>query len=146
MSGAAPAGWHPDPADPTSGALRYWDGRQWTDQVRPAPAAAASYPPPPAGSGYPPFASQGQYGGPHPYGPWGNQKASLGAANRFSFIAIGVSVLYLIIAVATHFVILGILPIGMAIRAMARKEKLAPVALVFAVIALVVGIAGFAHA
>lgn len=28
-----PAGWHPDPANPTLD--RYWDGQQWTNQTRP---------------------------------------------------------------------------------------------------------------
>lgn len=31
----APAGWHPDPADPT-GSLRWWDGTRWTKHVEPA--------------------------------------------------------------------------------------------------------------
>lgn len=142
MDGAAPAGWHPDPANPSSGALRYWDGNKWTDQVRPGTAEAPPFPPP--ATGYPAFGSQPY--GQQPYAPWGGgRNQSFGSANRFSFIAVGVSILYLVIAVTTHFVILGILPIGMAIRALGRKEKLAPVALVLAVIALVVGITGFTH-
>ncbi|HWE55620.1 MAG TPA: DUF2510 domain-containing protein [Acidimicrobiales bacterium] len=177
MEGAPPAGWHPDPANPTSGAQRYWDGNQWTEQVRPAPVAPPSYPPPPAASGsanYPtydspppygqqpfgqqppfgqqspfgqqPFGQQPPFGGPPSYGQWGGgQPQSLAAANRFSAIAVGVSILYLVIAATAHIVILGILPIGMAIRAMSRKEKLAPVALVFAIVALIVGVAGFTH-
>ncbi|WP_295818936.1 DUF2510 domain-containing protein [uncultured Microbacterium sp.] len=32
---SAPAGWYPDPADPT--ARRWWDGTQWTAQTAPAP-------------------------------------------------------------------------------------------------------------
>ncbi|TJZ81210.1 DUF2510 domain-containing protein [Rhodococcus oryzae] len=33
-----PAGWHPDPYDP-SASERYWDGERWTDQVRPRVAS-----------------------------------------------------------------------------------------------------------
>jgi hypothetical protein len=33
MTQAAPAGWYPDPADPTQ--QRYWDGVAWTQQVAP---------------------------------------------------------------------------------------------------------------
>lgn len=40
-----PAGWYDDPAA-DGGAERYWDGAQWTDQVR-AVAAPAPAPPPP---------------------------------------------------------------------------------------------------
>ena len=42
QSGAPPAGWFPDPGDPTS--RRYWDGQAWTDQRAPG----FSSPPPTA--------------------------------------------------------------------------------------------------
>ncbi|RYF46198.1 MAG: DUF2510 domain-containing protein, partial [Comamonadaceae bacterium] len=31
-----PPGWHQDPAD--ANLLRYWDGRQWTEQTQPKPS------------------------------------------------------------------------------------------------------------
>ena len=45
---SAPAGWYPDPDDPTS--QRYFDGTQWTDQRMPlgAPTPGAPVPGPPA--------------------------------------------------------------------------------------------------
>lgn len=52
-----PPGWYPDPQDPT--ALRWWNGLGWTDDRRPAAAAAPassapSYPNAPA-AGYAPY-------------------------------------------------------------------------------------------
>ena len=64
--------------------------------------------------------------------------------NKFSFTAMAVAAAYILLAVTTHFVILGIIPLAMAIRAMNRKEQLAPIALAVAIMALVIGIAGFA--
>ncbi|MFT7602324.1 MAG: hypothetical protein ACI8TP_005292 [Acidimicrobiales bacterium] len=40
---AVPAGWHPDPSTP--GQERYWDGMQWSHDVRPI-ASPADMPPP----------------------------------------------------------------------------------------------------
>jgi hypothetical protein len=133
INSAAPAGWHPDPADPTSGALRYWDGSQWTDQVQVTAIATPTY-----SSAYPPAGVDPQ---------WGSQVPPVShktGRNKFSFIAMGVAAAYILLAVTTHFVILGIIPLAMAIRSMIRKEQLAPIALGVAVVALVVGIAGFA--
>ena len=39
------ADWYPDPTTP--GAMRYWDGSQWTDQVMPSPASGPPEVPPP---------------------------------------------------------------------------------------------------
>ena len=59
-----PAGWYPD--NNTPGSERYWDGRQWTDQSRPAtPAAPAGPPPPGPGSWPPPPAKSGSWFGRH---------------------------------------------------------------------------------
>nr|PZM98803.1 MAG: hypothetical protein DIU73_03635 [Actinomycetota bacterium] len=40
-SSSAPANWYPDPLDPASGRLRYWDGSQWTDHYHPSGPASA---------------------------------------------------------------------------------------------------------
>ena len=43
----SPPGWYPDPAPPSPGApplLRFWDGRQWSWQVAPAPAGPTASP------------------------------------------------------------------------------------------------------
>ncbi|MFP5283573.1 MAG: RDD family protein [Actinomycetes bacterium] len=79
---AAPTGWYPDPTDP--GQERWWDGWQWSRNVRPR-EGAQPYPPAPTSGpptsqapptypgGYPhayPGAADGQPGYPPvPYGP-----------------------------------------------------------------------------
>ncbi|WP_425308370.1 RDD family protein [Ammonicoccus fulvus] len=63
---AAPGGWYADPVDGSR--ERYWDGWQWTRNVRPrrGAAPAAAPPPPPAPHGFSqPQQSMGQ---PGPYG------------------------------------------------------------------------------
>ncbi|RAJ46356.1 uncharacterized protein DUF2510 [Kitasatospora sp. SolWspMP-SS2h] len=48
-----PAGWYPDPVDTDSDPRpqRWWDGKGWTAETRPAPADAAPAPGPDAGAG-----------------------------------------------------------------------------------------------
>jgi hypothetical protein len=58
-------------------------------------------------------------------------------------VAIGVTALYLVLAAAAHVVFFGFLPLIMSIRAVSRREKLAPAAVVAAVVALIVGIGFF---
>lgn len=71
MTQVTPPGWYPDPGQTNDAPAteRWWDGKAWTDQVRPVgspaggfgppayPAAAGSYPPAagpyPPGAGYP---------------------------------------------------------------------------------------------
>ncbi|SPF00325.1 DUF2510 domain-containing protein [Streptomyces sp. MA5143a] len=68
MTQVTPPGWYPDPgqtndAPPTE---RWWDGRAWTDQVRPAGSAGTFGPPafPPAAGPYPPGAAPAYPGYP----------------------------------------------------------------------------------
>jgi hypothetical protein len=61
--------------------------------------------------------------------------------NRHSLTAIGVVALYVLLAVTTHFVLIGIVPVMLSIRAIKAKETLAPAAVVAAVIAVVVAFA-----
>jgi hypothetical protein len=56
-----------------------------------------------------------------------------------------VAALYVLLAVTTHFVLIGIVPVMASIRAVRRREPLAPLAVVAAVVAVVVGISAFAH-
>ncbi|MFC7882246.1 DUF2510 domain-containing protein [Streptomyces sp. NPDC057376] len=77
MTQVTPPGWYPDPGQKQDGPAteRWWDGRAWTDQVRPAgPAAAAGPPPeqPPAPSPGPAPAqpaAPGTAAGPYPASP-----------------------------------------------------------------------------
>ncbi|MFF0588559.1 DUF2510 domain-containing protein [Streptomyces sp. NPDC003781] len=72
MTQATPPGWYPDPGQKNDGPAteRWWDGTAWTDQVRPAAAAAAGAPPaqPPAGPPLQPPA-QAPVAGPYPVHP-----------------------------------------------------------------------------
>jgi hypothetical protein len=47
MTQVTPPGWYPDPGQTSDGPAteRWWDGKAWTDRIRPAGAAAAAGPP-----------------------------------------------------------------------------------------------------
>jgi Protein of unknown function (DUF2510) len=141
----APAGWHPDPSNP-AGALRWWDGSAWTAHTHPAVAA----PPPAAQYGAPPPAAQ--YGAPPPawaaghsgvatgYAPvrQAQQQLSFAKRNSLSLTAAGVVGLYVVLALTTGIVFLGIFPVILSVRAIGRKEPLAPAAVVAAIAAIAV--------
>lgn len=118
------------------------------------------YPPPGGyqqGTGYPPAGGYQQPGGYPPAGGYpqgggymqnqGRRWRSRGAIgeNTFSKTAIIVSAIYLALALTIHFVLLGIFPFVSAFRAVQRREKLAPIAVVCAVVAVIVGIVGWSH-
>jgi hypothetical protein len=63
--------------------------------------------------------------------------------NQRSLTAIGFAALYVVVALATHVVFLGIVPAMAAVRAIQRKEQLAPIAVVAAGIAIAVAFVGF---
>ncbi|HTW12764.1 MAG TPA: hypothetical protein VME01_08480 [Solirubrobacteraceae bacterium] len=65
--------------------------------------------------------------------------------NRLSFIAIAVVAAYVAIAMTTRFVVLGILPVMLSVRAFRRGEMLAPLALAGAAVAVVVAIVTLSH-
>jgi uncharacterized RDD family membrane protein YckC len=63
---SAPAGWYPDPQQPTPGMplqQRYWDGQAWTPHVAPVDPddPQPTYPVQPAGAGYQPYAAAPAY-------------------------------------------------------------------------------------
>jgi uncharacterized protein DUF2510 len=147
----APPGWHPDPSNP-GGALRWWDGNAWTTHTQQAPpgapavAASPVHPSqgaatitPSYGSGSYGAASYGSasYGG----GTYAPAQVSFARRNQQSLTAIGIVVLYVLLAMTTHFVLIGILPVLMSIRAIRAKETLAPAAVAAAVIAVLVAFA-----
>lgn len=72
-------------------------------------------------------------------------KKSFAQGNAMAFAAIGVAALYLVLAAVTHIVFIGIVPVVLAIRALQQRETLAPLALVAAIVAVVVGFSVLAH-
>jgi hypothetical protein len=74
MSGqSTPAGWYPDPQDPSR--QRYWDGSAWSEATQAAPGAA----PPPTGAYGAPSYGAPTYGAPSYGQPMGYGMAAAGA-------------------------------------------------------------------
>lgn len=112
-----PAGWHPDPENP-GGSVRWWDGTQWTSHVQHVN----------------PVMPQGSWG---PVGPWtGGPQPSFARRNQASLTALAVAAIYAGIDLTSHIFLLGIVPVMMAVRATRRRETLAPLAIVAAVVAV----------
>ena len=65
--------------------------------------------------------------------------------NRLSLTALCVAVAYIVLAEATGVVLLGIFPALLGLRALRRKERLAPVALVAAGIAVIFALSVVSH-
>ena len=67
--------------------------------------------------------------------------------NSFSFTAIGFAAAYLVLAITTNFVLLGIVPVLSSVRAFQRGEKLAPLAAVAAAVTVATAVyfIGFHH-
>ena len=163
----APPGWHPDPSNPTDAFRWWdgtaWTAHtQQAPATAPAPAPA---PAPAQSNGNPnaPIPAHAQtYGNPYgtatipaqsygtaygtppapshsvyPAGFGGPANVSFARQNTHSFTAIGVAALYIAIAMTSHVVLIGVIPIMMSIRAFNSRERLAPVALLAAIIAVV---------
>ncbi|MFL6107958.1 MAG: DUF2510 domain-containing protein [Marmoricola sp.] len=147
-----PAGWYPDPQDPSQ--VRYWDGQAWSETTAPAGPVAPSEPAAPAapsdtspygapsdpaagqgyGAGYPSYPSYssfpaGQPGMPNPYA---EQKPS----NTLSIIGIVCGAIGFLICP----IVLGIAGLVLGFVARSKKEPLANVALIVSGIGLVGGL------
>ena len=143
----AVAGWYPDPAGgPLS---RWWDGAQWTEATMPAPAYASGYAPSGYASGYEPgyepgYAAQGNgygYGTAHSaYRPVQPPNRTFFQANRYTCLAVGFAVGYLLLALFAHLVVLGIVPVVMSLRAFRGKEPYAIASAIAAGLAVIVGV------
>jgi hypothetical protein len=59
-------------------------------------------------------------------------------------VAIGFSIVYIVIALAAHVVFFGIVPVLAAVRAFKRREPLAPLAAVAAGVSVIIAIAAIA--
>jgi hypothetical protein len=85
------------------------------------------------------YQAGGSPGAAYPSGGYGQaQQLSFAKQNSLSLTAIGVVALYVVIAMSSHVVLLGIFPVMLSVRAISRKEQLAPVAVIAAIVAVVV--------
>ncbi|MFH8389132.1 DUF2510 domain-containing protein [Streptomyces sp. NPDC018036] len=91
MTQVTPPGWYPDPGQTSDAPAteRWWDGRTWTDQVRPVGSAAAWGPPGhPAGTGpagYP--TAMGPYPAYAPGGPRRGPRTGIAIAAAVAVLA-----------------------------------------------------------
>jgi hypothetical protein len=58
--------------------------------------------------------------------------------NQFAYVAFGFSAFYILLAIMTHFVLIGVVPVLMAVRSLKAQEKLAPYAMGVAILTVVV--------
>jgi hypothetical protein len=72
-------------------------------------------------------------------------KRSFAQRNSLSLSALGVVAVYIALAVVTHFVLIGVVPVLLAVRAVQRRETLAPLAIVAAAAAVVVAFTVLSH-
>jgi hypothetical protein len=148
MTSSPPPGWYSDPSDATS--MRWWDGQSWTMSTQPLPApqpvavsaGAPTYAAAPAAPAA--FAASPSTfpAAPTPYAQHAPAPAAHSATsrNRYALTTFGVVALYILVAMTTGFVLIGIVPLMLSIRSLSAKEPLGPFALVAALIALGVSI------
>lgn len=149
-------GWFPDPEEP--GRLRMWDGAAWTsltkypsvDDVvsgpppsgplpapssalaapaqrpatRPSPRPAPSRPAPAPG----PLSAQTAAPATRPRDPADAPALTVMAVNLYSVITLFVALICILVASTTGFVVIGVLPVLLALRAFGVREPMAPIA------------------
>jgi hypothetical protein len=151
MSSQAPAGWYPDPSGAPG--QRWWDGGAWSTNVAPAPpqpVGSAAVPVGAVGSASMPVAGGQPTASPYMY-PTGTPQGYPGGAggrsrHHYSLYTLAVVAIYVVVAVATHIVFLGIFPLILAYRSTRDHEPLAPLAIGAALLSCVVaGVLIFGH-
>jgi hypothetical protein len=98
----------------------------------PATAGAASYPAYGSSQYVPPAAVTSHAG-------------TSQSPNRYALITFGIVALYLLLAVTTRIVFIGVLPVLMSIRSKSANEPLAPFAIGAAVLSIIVAFAVLSH-
>jgi hypothetical protein len=148
MTSVAPAGWYPDPTGAPG--HRWWDGAAWSaataPDLRPVLAAqavaatsvpqSATVPAPQPVPGWQPAAASG-----NPVRRQTHASPTGWAANRFALITMGLVALYILLALETGFVVIGLLPLALSLRSKRGGEALAPFAIGAAVLAIVIALA-----
>jgi hypothetical protein len=141
MTQSPPPGWYTDPSNGTG--MRWWDGTAWSMNTMPMPEPPAAAQPvaQPVTAAAP--VAQGTPVATQPYGgytvmPSGSVGPQRRSANQYAFITFGVVALYVLLAITTGIVFIGIVPILMAVRSFQARESLAPVAIGAAVVSVVI--------
>jgi len=145
-------GWYPD-TNLAPGTLRWWDGTQWTHHIQPAPTVQQPPPAAVATAMHPAGLAAGAAvatAGAHQFASGAvpvaqGQKPSLYQQNPKSMTAVCVVAVYVLVAVTTGFVFLGIVPVMLAFRALGRGERLAPLAVAAAALAVLVAISALSR-
>jgi Protein of unknown function (DUF2510) len=136
VTSQAPAGWYPDPSGAPG--QRWWDGQAWSIT---APPVSPPVPvPSPYDASYPGAALPGA-GAPYSYQPTPQPAPNRGFAqggNRFALTTFAVVAVYILLAIETHFVVLGLFPLALSLRSRRAREPLAPLAIVAAALSIVV--------
>jgi hypothetical protein len=100
-------------------------------------APAAQYTP--MSSTIVPGASASSGAAPHGWGPVTTSMSSLArSGNQFAFVTFGFAAFYILLAAMTHFVLIGVVPILMAVRSLNAREKLAPYAMGVAILTVII--------
>lgn len=128
-----PAGWYPDPAQP--GQHRWWTGIDWSDFTRIDGAAN-----PAAVSTSPHETAAEMFVMNHAAPPRAEASGSLFEGSGTAVMAIAVSVAYLFVAYNYGLYLIGFIPAAIAYESFQKRERLAPVAVLAAAVALLVGI------
>jgi hypothetical protein len=108
---------------------------QATDHLAVATAARVAAPPAAAWPGGSATITPNHGAPSYGSGVYAPATLSFAKRNSHSLTAIGVVVLYVLLAVTTHFVLIGIVPVLLSVRAIKAKEVLAPAAVVAVLVA-----------
>jgi len=140
----ADAAWYADPSDPTC--LRWWDGQHWTPHTRPVVAGDSAVGASASGwGGGSASGLGGQTGSGQPVGGLNLRGTGFKGRNHYSLITFGVGALYLVLAYFVHFVLIGFIPLGLAMRAKRSEEPLAPFAIGAAVVVILISVLSLFH-
>ena len=112
-----------------------YDQNPWQQAPYP-PSGYTQHPGYPAAGFGPGSAQYGQPIGSQP----GTTPANLLQRNRYTAITVAIALVYVLVAVAAHFVFIGVLPILFSVRAFRARERLAPVSAVVAGLAIIFAI------
>jgi hypothetical protein len=153
LSQSPPPGWYQDPS--STRIYRWWDGLAWTKHTSVGQPAATEVPASSANPQVPAAVSTStQFGAAQvevetapqakPDASWAPSRPNAGQSirqrNQYALITLGIVAVYLVLAVKTGIVMLGVWPILTSVASWQRKEPLAGLAICGAVVAMLIAI------